>query len=298
MLTPPYLKTGDTIGIIAPSRSTDSVSLRHSIKLFEKEGLNVVFGNNLFNKHNQFAGSDEERAADIMDMYSNTSIKAILCARGGYGSVRTLQHMDLQKIKTNPKWFIGYSDITVFHSALHSLGTETIHATMPINITTEAETENFSLLINILKGKKLEYATDSNTLNIPGKAEGQLIGGNLSVLYSLRGTPADIDTNGKILFIEDIDEYLYHIDRMMMNIRYGGLLQNIKGLIVGGMTDVKDNNIPFGLSAEEIILKHAADLNIPVCFGFPSGHTPKNLPLILGRTVNLNVDGNVKLKFL
>jgi muramoyltetrapeptide carboxypeptidase len=295
MITPEFLKQGDIIGLVAPSRSVDPKEIEKAIQIFESCKIKVVLGSNIFKKQNQFAGTDQERAASLQEFLDNPEIKAIICARGGYGSVRTLQHLNFDKFVKNPKWIAGYSDITVFHSYINNLGIETLHSPMPFNFFKEdADAESITLFIDLLFGKIPEYKFESHKLNCEGVAKGILTGGNLSVLYSLRGTPADIDTKDKILFIEDLDEYLYHIDRMMMNLKYGHKLDGLKGVLVGEFSDTKDNTVPFGKNAYEII----ADMNIPICFGFPAGHGKKNWPLILGHEVILEVGKRCGLKFI
>jgi muramoyltetrapeptide carboxypeptidase len=203
-------------------------------------------------------------------------------------------------MKENPKWIIGYSDITVLHSYLnHVVGVETIHATMPINLISESTgSESWEKLHDILTGGMVDYSLPAFELNRTGRATAPIVGGNLSVLFSLRGTFCDLDTDGRILFLEDLDEYLYHIDRMMMNLKIAGKLKNLKGIVVGGMTDMKDNSVPFGKSAYEIIAEAVSDYSYPVAFHFPAGHCEPNLPLILGRDIILDVkDDQVKLEF-
>ncbi|MBA3706658.1 MAG: LD-carboxypeptidase [Bacteroidetes bacterium] len=295
MTRPAYLKKGDKIGIIAPARKVSKEEMAPAIAILKGWGLNVVLSKNLFKSNNQFSGKDEERTADLQGMLDDTSIKAIISARGGYGTLRIIDKINFEKFKKNPKWIIGYSDITVLHSHIHNLGIETLHATMPINFTKNKEaTES---LRKVLFGEKLNYEIKSHPLNRKGNATGQLVGGNLSLLHALTGSVSDIDTKGKILFIEDLDEYLYHIDRMMLNLKRAGKLKNLKGLVVGGMNDMKDNAIPFGKTAEEIILDAVKEYKYPVCFNFPAGHVERNLTLYLGRKVKLNVDENCKLTF-
>jgi muramoyltetrapeptide carboxypeptidase len=225
-------------------------------------------------------------------MIEDKSVKAILCARGGYGSIRLLDHLNFRKLQQNPKWVVGYSDITVFHGLLNGwYGIETIHGPMPFNFPADGSSnESLESLVNVLMGESPTYHISPNPLNKEGRAEGHLIGGNLSILYSLSGTDADINPQGKILFIEDLDEYLYHIDRMMMNLKHSGKLKNIAGLIVGGMTEMKDNQTPFGSTAHEIIANAMSEYDIPVCFDFPAGHVERNLSLIMGRRVKLDVN--------
>ncbi|MDP4207615.1 MAG: LD-carboxypeptidase [Bacteroidota bacterium] len=297
MIAPLPLRAGDKIGIIAPSRKVTSEDLDGSVKFLENLGFRIEFGKNLFASENQFAGTDAERAEDFMEMIRNPEIKAIMCARGGYGTARILDYLDDVVIRNNPKWVIGYSDITVLHSYLSEIvGMQSLHATMPVNFKPElAGTDTWQKLNEVLTGGLPEYRVEANPFNRVGTASGLLTGGNLSVLYSLSGTWCDMDTDGKILFIEDLDEYLYHIDRMMMNLRLSGKLACLRGLIVGGMTDMHDNTIPFGREACQIVADAVADYNFPVMFGFPSGHCEPNLPLVMGREMTLEVgtDGGV-----
>ena len=300
MIVPAPLKPGDKIGIVAPSRKISRDKLTEAIALIESWGYPVISGDNLYNGYNQFAGSDEDRAADFMWMINNREIKAVLCARGGYGTVRILEMIDPELIRNNPKWIIGFSDITALHSYFNKvIACETIHATMPILFSSELGcNDSWQKLKMVLQGDSLDYELPAHELNRPGTANGMLVGGNLSILFSLRGTFCDIDTDGRILFIEDLDEYLYHIDRMMMNLKISGKLKNLKGLIIGGMTEMKDNTIPFGKSAYEIIADAVSNYNYPVAFNFSAGHCEPNLPLLLGRNVSFDVKPDkVTLKF-
>lgn len=295
LIQPPYLKKGDTIGIIACARKISREELDPAVDILKSWGLQVVLGKNLFNADHQFSGTDTERAEDMQTMLDDTSVKAVISARGGYGTMRIIDKIDFNKFKKTPKWIIGYSDITVLHSHIHTLGMETLHATMPINFHKDAEA--LESLRNALFGEQINYEIESHPLNRKGIAQGELIGGNLSLLYALTGSVSDVDTTGKILFIEDLDEYLYHIDRMMMNLKRSGKLSRLAGLVVGGMTDMKDNAVPFGKTAEEIILDAVKEYNYPVCFHFPAGHVDKNLALYLGRKAKLEVAGKTKLSF-
>lgn len=291
MTRPNHLKEGDKIGIISTARKISDIELQPAITKLQEWGFEVVLGNNLFQEHHQFAGTDEQRAADLQKMMDNDSVKAIICARGGYGTVRIIDKLDFSKFKQHPKWLIGYSDVTVLHSYIHEqLNIETLHATMPINFPEKggdsASTEG---LRKFLFGEITPYEFNTHTLNRSGNCEGVLVGGNLSILYALRGTNIDIDTKGKILFIEDLDEYLYHIDRIMTNLKLGGKLSLLKGLVIGGMSDMNDNQVPFGKNACEIIAEAVAEYDYPVCFNFPAGHKEPNMPLIMGRDVKLEV---------
>jgi len=299
MLQPPYLKTGDKIGIVAPARKITFDEVYPSINLFKKWGLEVVLGTNIFGAEDQFAGSDSQRQADFQQMLDDPSIRAIICARGGYGTVRIIDKLDFSGFCKNPKWIAGYSDITVLHSHIHKLfAIETIHSIMPVNIK-EPDFTNDSVesLRKALFGEKLFYSKPITFHFKTGLSEGILTGGNLSILYSLMGTASEVDTSGKILFLEDVDEYLYHIDRMMMNLKRAGKLSNLNGLIVGGMDRMNDNEIPFGKTANEIIAESIAEFNYPVCYDFPSGHGELNVAMIFGRKVKFEVTQTVKLEF-
>lgn len=299
-IQPPYLKKGDKIGIVAPARKVSPEEMANAIKAFNEWGLEVVLGKNLYGHDNQYSGTDEERAADLQQMLDDKSVKAIISARGGYGSVRIIDTLDFTRFKKNPKWLIGYSDITLFHAHLHNMGFETLHATMPVNFKDNYnEQDSCEGLREAVFGKRLRYHINAHELNVKGNAEGVLVGGNLSIIYSLLGSVSDVDCKDKILFIEDIGEYLYHIDRMMISLKRAGKLNKIKGLLVGGFTDMNDNTIPFGKTPEQIIYEHAKALGIPVCFNMPVGHTPVNMPLIIGRTVKIKV-GNAEseIKFM
>jgi len=290
------LKKGDKIGIISTARKINSEELKYSVELIEKWGLVPVLGQNIYNSDCQYAGNDKERIEDVQQMLNNSEIKAILCARGGYGSVRIIDHIDFTIFAEKPKWIAGFSDVTVIHSHLHNLNIPTLHSTMPISFksNTSASVES---LKKALFGENTDINCNSHPLNRNGVGNGQIIGGNLSILYSLIGTPSDINTYGKILFIEDLDEYLYHIDRMMMSLKRSGKLAFLKGLIVGSMAKMNDNNIPFGKTAEQIILDAVSDYDYPVCFNFPAGHIDNNLALKLGENICLEVGEKIKLQY-
>lgn len=296
MILPPYLKKGDTVAIIATARKISKEEIQPAVTFFESYGLSVLLGKNLFESNNQYAGTDLQRAEDLQWALNDKNIKAIIIARGGYGTIRLMEHVDFTEFKKCPKWVVGYSDVTVLHSAIHNIGVATLHATMPLNFSKNQEATRS--LIKALLGKLTEIETEENYSNIEGTTSGKLVGGNLSLLYALSGTPYDIDTRDKILFIEDLDEYLYHLDRMMMQLKLSGKLSCLKGLIVGGMTDMKDNAIPFGKLPEEIILDAVRDYNYPVCFDFPAGHIDKNLAMYFGREVELTVNDTATLKFV
>lgn len=276
------LSKGSKIAIVATARFVDEKDVEFSVRCLEKMGFTPVYDERLFAVCGQFAGDDDFRSATLQSYIDDPEIEAILCARGGYGTVRIIDKINFDKFLLNPKWIIGYSDVTALHAKLQSMNCESLHATMPINFSDNTETSLKSFYDALTKGN-ITYEIDNAPINIKGEAEGELVGGNISVLYSLLGSDSFPDTDGKILFLEDLDEYLYHIDRMMMALERAGVLDNIKGLVVGGMTGMHDNAVSFGMSAEEIILEKVADKNIPVIFNFPAGHLEDNQALILGR---------------
>ena len=286
MIRPNYLQKGDTVAIVSTARKVFEKELIPALSILKNWKLNVVLGTSIEAEEHQFAGNDKLRASDFQEMLDNPKIKAIWCARGGYGTIRMLDLLDFSNFKNNPKWIIGYSDVTVLHSHLHQLGFETLHAQMPVSIETKTAACIQSLK-NSLFGNNNNIIIPSEASNVTGNAKGVLVGGNLSILYSLCGSSSSISTKGKILFIEDLDEYLYHIDRMLQNLKRNGMLDQLEGLIIGGMTKMNDNDIPFGQSAEEIILSICDDYNYPIVFNFPAGHIKDNRALILGRKAEL-----------
>jgi len=294
MLTPKYLKKGDKVGIISTARKISAEEVQPAIDVFNQWGLEVVKGNNLHSIDNQFAGTAAQRALDLQYMLNDPNIKAIFCARGGYGTVQIIDQIDWAGFIRNPKWVVGYSDVTVLHSHIQrTCNTESIHAVMPINFVDNAmSTEALSSLHNALFTGKNTYTIPGHKFNRPGLIQAPIGGGNLSILYSLLGSKSEVKSRNGILFIEDLDEYLYHIDRMMMNIERNEKLRNIKGIIIGGMSDMNDNEVPFGKSAEEIIHEKLQRYKYPVCFNFPAGHIYDNRAIILGRNSLLEVKEN------
>ncbi len=287
MKIPPTLKKGDTVAIAATARKTSKEVIEPSVQILKNWGLKVVFAPNLFKEENQFAGSDKERVAGFQWALDNKEVKAIILACGGYGTMRVIDGVNFKNFVKNPKWIVGYSDTTIIQSHLTNLGVASIHGTMAFQFTKHEEaTES---LRKVLFGEKQEYEAAPFKLNRIGDAKAEVVGGNLSLLYALSGSHSDIDTKGKILFLEDLDEYLYHVDRMMLQLKRSGKLKNLKGLIVGGMSDMKDNTIPFGKTAEEIIWDAVKEYKYPVCFNFPAGHIAKNLAFYIGKKANLKV---------
>ncbi|MDI1305213.1 MAG: LD-carboxypeptidase [bacterium] len=291
MITPSILQKGDTIAILATARKNIDDNLKPAIDLLHSWGLEVVIGESIGLDDNQLAGTDEQRAADFQTQLDNPNIKAIWCVRGGYGTVRMIDLLDFTKFKQHPKWIIGFSDVTVLHNHLNTMGFKSIHGIMPISIP-KATPEAIESLRIAMFGEPLKYTIEPFGMNRFGDASGELVGGNLSILYSLFGSQSAIDCTDKILFIEDLDEYLYHIDRMMMNLKRNGCLESIKGIIVGSMSKMKDNDIPWGKNALEIIEDVTKKYNIPVIYNFPAGHIHDNRALILGSKVTLHLDKN------
>ncbi|WP_304133472.1 S66 peptidase family protein [Mesonia mobilis] len=298
MNLPDYLSKNDKVAIIATARKANKEDLKPAIELLNKWGLQAVIGSSIGLKEHQFAGSDEQRAQDFQQQLNDPEIKAIWCAKGGYGTVRILDRIDFSVFKKNPKWVIGYSDVTALHSHINNFEITSLHAQMCLGVATKSEASRETLR-KILFGEELDYQFPSSKLNKTGTVEGELVGGNLSVLYSLCGCNSAINTQGKILFIEDLDEYLYHIDRMMQNLKRNGIVQHLAGLVIGGMSDMNDNTIPFGKTAEEIIAETVAEYDYPIAFNFPAGHIEDNQALIFGRNIKLKVtDRGSKLNYL
>lgn len=297
MIIPPNLQKGDTIAILATARKNTDDNLKPAIDLMHGWGLEVVIGKTIGLDNNQLAGTDEQRAADLQEQMDNPNIKAIWCVKGGYGTVRIIDLLDFTKFKQNPKWIFGFSDVTILHSYINKMNIATIHGAMPITVP-KATPETIETLRKSLFGESLKYEMPFDAANKLGNAKGEIVGGNLSILYSLMGSNAQIDCKGKILFIEDIDEYLYHIDRMMMSLKRCGCFDDLKGLIVGGMTKMKDNEIPWGKNANQIIADVTKEYKFPVLYNFPAGHFRDNRALIFGKQVSLELnDKTSKLTF-
>nr|NQU93657.1 LD-carboxypeptidase [Bacteroidota bacterium] len=299
MITPTYLKPGDTIGIVSPAKSIVPDVITMATAIFENAGFKVRLGKHATGSYHQYAGTDLQRAADFQEMLDDASVKLILCSRGGYGSVRIIDKLDFGGFKRSPKWIAGYSDITIFHSYVYSMfGVEGIHSVMPLDfIRVNDPGRSVQYLIDTIQGKHLNYSFNSHPLNRKGNAKAVLVGGNLSILCSLLGSKGDPDTDGRILFIEDVGENLYRLDRMMWTLKRAGKLDGLAGLVVGGLTGMTDNDIKFGLTAEEIVAEAVAAYDYPVCFNFPAGHQKQNFPLILGRELEFEVQKNISLNF-
>ncbi len=297
---PPYLKKGDTIGIVAPSGYMPLDKMESCIDTLQDWGYKVKLGaTTMSNSSCYFSGSDEERLADFQQMLDDREVNAILCARGGYGMSRIIDALNFKKFKKNPKWIIGFSDITVLHLHLYcKYNIASIHGPMAAAFN-DGEQNNTYIenLKSTLEGHPADYECPVHPFNNPGKAKGALVGGNLSLLCHLIGTASDMNFRGKILFLEDIGEYTYNIDRMMLQYKRSGKFGHLKGLIIGGFTDNKDTERPFGKTVDEIIHDHIKEYKYPVCFHFPVSHEKENYTLKIGKEYLLNVsDDNVILK--
>ncbi len=293
LIRPAYLKKGDTIIILSPAgKIRERSAIDPGIELANHWGLVVFFGNHLLSQDNSFAGTDEERLEDLQKALDDPSIKAIWAARGGYGSVRIVDDMDFSKFMQHPKWVIGYSDITVLHNKLHELGYQSIHAQMPMTLDLKdpVQKESIQTLHQTLFGKKLQYKLSSSKFNRTGESSGQLVGGNLSIVYSMLASDTNLNMNGKVLFIEDVGEALYHIDRMMISLKRAGYFENCAGIIVGQFKLKPNTGNPFGKSLEEIVLEAAEGTDFPIIFDFPAGHVDDNRSLLLGSYVDIKVN--------
>lgn len=284
----PFLKQGSKIAIAAPARMVKPEEMEYAIHWLEERGFVPIYDDRLFARHYIFAGDDDLRAAVLQEYLDDKSIGAIWLARGGYGSVRIIDKLDFTRFLQHPKWIIGFSDTTVFHGKLNRLGCPSLHASMPYcfeNKTVEAKQSLFDALM----GKTLVYEFTNHPLNRSGEVEGEIVGGNLSVLYSMIGSDSFPETDGKILFIEEVDEYIYHIDRIMHALKRAGKLENLKALIIGGLTQIHDNPDPFGMSVEEVIAEAVSDYDYPLCLGFPAGHFDENRTLVIGEEISVEI---------
>lgn len=293
LMQPPYLKAGDTVAIVAPSGilKNREAEIQQAVALLKSWGLHAVVGKHVFSKANHFAGTDAQRCEDFQNALDDPKISAIWCARGGYGTVRILDKLDYTKFKTHPKWLIGYSDITALHSQLHNEGFQTLHAIMCVSLTKdlseiEASVNTFK---SALFGEPTNYTLKGSDNNKSGKAKGQLVGGNLTLLHTMLGSETSIDTSGKILFIEEIGEYKYHIDRMLQSLKRAGYFDNCSGLIVGDMSRMRKNTTLWGTTVEQLILDALSEYDFPIAFNMPAGHEKDNRALIFGKVVQLTV---------
>ena len=294
MRIPTYLKKGDTIGILSTARKITEEQLHFAVQLLHSWGFQTRLGKSIGAEEHQFAGSDDIRATNLQEFIDDPSIDAILCARGGYGTMRIIDEVDFSKFVQKPKWICGFSDVTVLHEHLQSLGIASLHTAMPSLFPNTMDHPTLHSIEKALKGETLEYHWKASPHNLhPQNIKAEVVGGNLSLVYALQGSVSDLNTDGKILFLEDLDEYYYHVDRMMCSLERAGKLKNLKGLLIGGMTEMKDNSIPFGMQTEEIILHYAKKYNYPVFFDFPCGHIEHNYAVKMGVEASLEVGGDV-----
>ena len=298
MKYPQYLKPGDKVSIVSPAGKIDSQIVERGAEILINQGYKVEIGQHAFDAEHMFAGTDEDRAIDLQKALNDKSVRAIFFSRGGYGSIRTFSLLNWSSFFKNPKWLIGFSDITVYHAYITNHHLPSIHGVMTAWFEKDGKlTDSFLNLMAVLKGEKLIFNVEPHPLNRNGDATGILTGGNLSLIQSLRGTALDISPKGKILFIEDIDEPHYNLDRMIQNLRVGKILENLSGLITGYFTDMKDSETLFGKSAYKIISEAVEPFHYPVIFGFGAGHELPNHPLIMGSRISLHVtDREVEIK--
>ena len=290
MKFPPKLRPGDKVAIISPASKIERLIVERGAELLRQQGFSVDIGIHAFSNDCMFAGSDPERASDMQKALNDKSIKAIFFARGGYGSLRTLLLLNWSSFFKKPKWLIGFSDITVFHAYLSNHNIASVHGVMTAWFEQDKIlTDSFMQMMELLRGDRPAYFLQPHELNRKGLSTGVLTGGNLSIIQSLRGTPLDISPKGKILFIEDIDEKFYHLDRMMQNLKAGGVLEQLSGLVAGYFTGMKDGETPFGKTAYQIIKDAVTPYRFPVVFGFQSGHELPNYPLLMGSKISLDV---------
>lgn len=291
MICPPKLVPGDTIALVSPAKSIETTYIEFAQNYFENHGFRVLVGSNAANEYRYFSGTDTERANDLQWAIDHPDVKAIICNRGGYGAIRLFDTVNWANVLREPKWILGFSDITNFHCLGLKLGIESAHTSMPLNFQENTD-ESLDSILNVLQGKPNEYNWRPNASNKNGSASGRVVGGNLSILYSLLGTPYSPIYDDTILFIEDVGEQFYHLDRMLWAFRFAGVFDRIAGLIVGGMTDMKDTANPTLWTVEELILEHTKYRSFPIAFNAPVGHINDNRAFICGRKASFTVTEN------
>ena len=293
LVRPAYLKAGDTVAIVAPAGilKDRNADIQRAQDLLSSWGLHSVLGKHLFTVANHFAGTDDQRCADVQKAMDDPTISAIWAGRGGYGTVRILDKLDYTKFRKKPKWVIGYSDITALHNQLHNEGFESMHAIMAAGITIDLKgiEESVATFKDAIFGKPLAYTLEGSTYNKVGSASGELVGGNLTMLHTMLGSKTSIDVSGKILFIEEVGEHLYHIDRMLQSLKRAGYFDNCKGVIVGDFSKVRENTTPWGSDIEQLILDALSDYKFPIAFKMHAGHEDDNRAMIFGRAIELKV---------
>lgn len=295
-IRPDYLKAGDVVAIISPSFCIDEDKLAEGVIFLEKWGLRVRVGKNASNKKGPFAGTDEERLSDLQEMTNDPSVKAIICSRGGYGISKIINRVDFSALEKNPKWYVGFSDATVLHMWLNEVcGIMSVHGDMPLNFNNHEKTKSTFISLKKALFGDLQMIEWKGKFLRPGNASGQITGGNLSLIYSLTGTAAELNTRGKILFIEEVGESYYHIDRMMTSLRLAGKLDGLSALVVGGMNKIEEAKVPWGQSIEDTIYEIVKEYTYPVYFNFPAGHVSDNRAFYLGRQSEIDVTGKKAL---
>lgn len=297
-IQPPFLRPGDSIGVSCPASKMDREVAETAASIMEGWGFRVVLGDTVGGRYHNFSAPDDQRLAELQYMLNEEAISAVVFGRGGYGMLRIIDRLDFSRLQQKPKWICGYSDITALHSHLGTrLGMESFHSMMCSGITSQTRDDPYvDSLRRSLLGERMRYSFAAHPLNRAGKAQGRLVGGNLSLLASLTGTISQPDTRGKILFLEDVGEYRYGVDRMMIHLKRAGWLQGINALVVGGFTENKETSEPFGQSDYEIIRDKVAELDFPVVFGFPAGHQPENYTLKMGGAYTLVAEDTCVLK--
>lgn len=286
LISPPLLEHGALVRIVAPAGKISTNKVYNAINGLYAAGYRVIAGTHVFDEFHQFAGTDEDRLDDLQEAFDDPECSAILMARGGYGLIRIIDKLNFAGFINHPKWVIGFSDITLMHTQLHLYGYQSIHAVMCAAFTPgENSPESLQTFFNTLQGNPLNYNFKHHDLNRQGTCQGVLTGGNIAILCSSLGSSSDIDTSNKILFLEDVGEYLYRLDRMMYSLKRAGKLAKINGLLVGGLSSMKDGETAFGQEAAEIIYNAVAEYDYPVCFGFPAGHQFDNQALVFGNVV-------------
>lgn len=290
MIRPRFLRKGDTVCIVAPGRKLDPESIEAAVKVIESWGLSVKLGQNLLsNRHSYLSGRDTERLDDLQQALNDPSVNAIICARGGYGTTRILDQLDFTKFIQSSKWICGFSDITALHMKIHSLNIQSIHSAMPVQLARKEHAGSAESLLNVLFGRPSVLSANGSDHNRFGEAHGEMIGGNLSLLSDSLGTTNEIQTDDKILIIEEVGEYTYRLDRMLVQLKRAGKLKKLAGLVIGHMTDIKESELPFGESIEQIVRNHTEEFTYPIGFNFSTGHESPNLAWIEGAVAKLSV---------
>ncbi len=291
-IQPPFLKAGDEVAIISPSFSVDQIKIETAVKFLENWGLRVRIGKYAFRERGPFAGTDRQRMSDLQEVTNNNKIKAVFCSRGGYGMLRIIDKIDFSSLRKYPKWYIGFSDVTVLHLWLNAIyGLVTVHGEMPVNYNNPAKTaETLTSLHDALFGPGCNIGWTGRSLHAD-TVSGELIGGNISLLYSLIGTPADPDTRGRILVIEEVGEYLYRLDRMLLSLKLAGKFKGLAALIAGGFRDIEETTKPWRKTSYDLIKDIVSEYHYPVFFNFPAGHIDDNRSFYSGKTARINVKG-------